>query len=315
MAYGGKCGSAGAVNANGNAAKNTEYSADGDVVRSLCVALVQHRAVKDIALNTAAAVKFIREAKSGGADMVLFPECFLTSYYAPRICGSGLPDGEIVSSPEFCDWCRSALADDDAAIGEIRAVAAEEHTGVVITALAKGVSRPQNVAYVIDRDGKVILKYAKVHTCDFDWERFLESGDRFSVCTFDGINLGVMICYDREYPESARDLFLQGAELILVPNDCCLMRPRLAELSVAAMQNMCGVAMANPPGDGAGSSCAFDPEVWNAADAAQDNLIVSAGENYDGIIYARFNMADIRALRRREDMGKYRKPVAYRHLV
>ncbi len=36
-----------------------------------------------------------------------------------------------------------------------------------------------------------------------DWERFLEPGDSFPVCTLDGIGVGVMIYYDREYPESA----------------------------------------------------------------------------------------------------------------
>lgn len=72
-----------------------------------------------------------------------------------------------------------------------------------------------------------------------------------------------MICYDREYPESARELMLQGAELILVPNDCDNMRPRLRELSVRAIENMTGIAMANPPGPGAGRSCAYSPVAWD----------------------------------------------------
>ena len=77
----------------------------------------------------------------------------------------------------------------------------------------------------------MILQYAKVHTCDFADEACLESGDTFSVCDFHGVRLGVMICYDREYPESARLLMLKGAEIILVPNDCAAMAPRLNTLS------------------------------------------------------------------------------------
>ena len=42
------------------------------------------------------------------------------------------------------------------------------------------------------------------HTCDFADERDVESGKEFKVCDFEGIKLGIMICYDREYPESAR---------------------------------------------------------------------------------------------------------------
>lgn len=52
------------------------------------------------------------------------------------------------------------------------------------------------------------MKYSKVHTCDFADEACLESGSAFRVCDFDGIKIGIMICYDREYPESARILML-----------------------------------------------------------------------------------------------------------
>lgn len=58
------------------------------------------------------------------------------------------------------------------------------------------------------------MKYSKVHTCDFADERDVESGKEFKVCDFEGIKLGIMICYDREYPESARILMLKGAEII-----------------------------------------------------------------------------------------------------
>lgn len=76
----------------------------------------------------------------------------------------------------------------------------------------------------------------KVHTCDFADEACLESGSAFRVCDFDGIKIGIMICYDREYPESARILMLQGAEIILVPNDCGSMKPRLCALSTRAYE-------------------------------------------------------------------------------
>ena len=61
-------------------------------------------------------------------------------------------------------------------------------------------------------------------------ERNVESGKEFRVCDFEGIKLGIMICYDREYPESARILMLKGAEVILVPNDCGSMQPRILSL-------------------------------------------------------------------------------------
>ena len=155
-----------------------------------------------------------------------------------------------------------------------------------------------------------MIKYSKVHTCDFNWERNLECGDRFEVCQFDEVCIGVMIGYDREYPESARELMLQGAELILVPNDCDTMRPRLQELSVRAIENMVGIAMANPPGARAGRSCAFSPNIWYK----EDNTILIADEKVEGILYATFDIEELRNYRAIEDIGKYRKPDAYKHL-
>lgn len=191
-----------------------------------------------------------------------------------------------------------------------RALARELSIGIVITGFTAGKQRPRNSAFVIGREGEILMQYNKVHTCDFSLEQYLESGERFSVCHFDGVCLGVMICYDREYPESARELALQGAELILVPNDCDVMEPRLMELSVRAMENMVGVAMANPPGPGVGRSCAYSPMVWDG-----DNTLLVAGEDSDGLVYATFDMDAILAYRRQEDLGKFRRPQAYKHLL
>lgn len=283
-------------------------------MKKLKAALVQYDAkMPDKEQNTTTAVKLIREASQNGADLVLFPECFLTSYTAPDICEKLLPVQEIENCPEFIKWCEDALAEEEEYFVRIANLAAELNIGVIITGFSKGKRYPQNTAWVIDRDGKVILKYSKVHTCDFDWERYLESGDAFPVCRFDGITMGCMICYDREYPESARELMLSGAELIMHPNCCGGMPPRLKELSVRAMENMVGIAMANPPARGMGKSCAFSPVVWTKE--GMDNTIFVGDELEETIYYVTFDMDEIRAYREREDLGKYRKPKAYKKLV
>lgn len=288
-------------------------------MKNLKVAMVQYNADQpDIAHNTEIALKYIKEAKKKGADIVLFPEAFLSSYHCPAICEKLLPDfppiEEIKDHSEFIKWYSDAITKDEPHMGQIRRLAKELKIGVVITAFSKGSEYPKNTAWIINSDGEIILEYSKVHTCDFWWERYLESGDHFSVCEFDGVKLGVMICYDREYPESARELMLQGAEIILVPNDCGTMKPRLRELSVRAMENMVGIAMANPPGDDGGRSCAYTPIVWDEQGRALDNEMIVADEYFEGIVYADFDIEAIRAFREKEDMGKYRKPEAYLHL-
>lgn len=285
-------------------------------MKNLKVALVQYDTVEpDIALNTETAMNLICEASENGADLVLFPECFLTAYAAPDICEQLLPVEEIENEPEFAAWCENALTENNEHFVRIAGLAAELKVGVVITGFSKGIGYPRNTAWIIDRNGKVILKYSKVHTCDFDWERYLESGDSFPVCRFDGVTIGCMICYDREYPESARELMLNGAELILHPNSCGSMPPRLRELSVRAMENMVGIAMANPPSKGMGNSCAFTPMVWGEDGEPLDNTLFVGDELSETIYYVDFDMERIRTYREREDLGKYRKPKTYKRLV
>ena len=100
---------------------------------------------------------------------------------------------------------------------------------------------------------------------------------------FGGVKLGIMICYDREYPESARILMLKGAEIILVPNDCESMTPRVQALSTRAYENMCGVAMANPGGRNAGQSCAFSPICWDENGECIDNTLLLADAETEGL--------------------------------
>ena len=195
------------------------------------VAILQKRAINaQIDKNIESIIMAMKEASEKHADILLLPECFITGYDLPMSY-------------------EKSIADDDIGIAQICESAKKYKIGVVLTAFTKGNKQPQNSAFVINKSGNVLMKYSKVHTCDFADERNIESGKEFKVCDFEGIQLGIMICYDREYPESARILMLKGAEVILVPNDCGSMQPRIRALSTRAYENMVAVAMANPNGD------------------------------------------------------------------
>ena len=134
----------------------------------------------------------------------------------------------------------------------------------MLTGLFSGKKAPRNTALLIDRTGNILLRYDKVHTCDFSMELCWKTEKIFLSASLMG-KIGLMICFDREFPESACILMLNGAEIILVPNACDMNPARLSQLSTRAMENMVGVAMANYPSDpsldrqGWGQSCAFDP--------------------------------------------------------
>ena len=280
------------------------------------IAIVQEkRDPYDCKINTQKGLNIVRKAKKYGADIVLFPECWITGYEFPKVDKS-LPIEEIVQLPEYKEWSKLALKDNSKYVKSFCDIAMKLNIGIVITGYTKGKNRPRNTAFVIDKKGNIIMKYSKVHTCDFASEKMLESGDNFYVCEFDGIKIGIMICYDREYPESARVLMLKGAEIILVPNDCGTMPARVQTLSTRAYENMTGVVMANVPGENVGCSCAFSPIVWDKDGNPIDNTIVLADDMNEDIYIAEYDIAELRNYRSREMMGNtFRKIKAYSKLL
>ena len=251
----------------------------------------------NIRKNVDTIINYMKEAAMNNADILLLPECFVTGY-------------ELPTTYEKC------LSDNDEVIKSICKSAKETNIGVVLTSFTKGKKQPQNMAFVISKNGEILMKYSKVHTCDFADEKDVEAGKEFKVCDYDGTKIGVMICYDREYPESARVLMLKGAEIILVPNDCGAMKPRVQALSTRAYENMVGVAMANANGVNAGCSCAYSPICWDENGECVDNTILLADDCSEGIFYAEFDMDKIRNYRSREMMGNtFRKVQAYEELL
>lgn len=265
---------------------------------SFKIAVLQKRALnREPSKNVDVIISNMERAAENHADLLLLPECFLTGYELP------------ITNEE-------ALASDSEWLGQLCDAARRLQAGVVATALTKGRAKPQNSAFLINKDGKILMKYSKVHTCDFSDESCLESGDEFRVCDFHGVKIGIMICYDREYPESARVLMLKGAEIILVPNDCGAMKPRVQALSTRAYENMVGVVMANPNGENAGNSCAFSPVCWDGDGVCVDNTIFLADDMTEGLFYADFDLEALRAYRESEMMGNtFRKVKAYRELL
>ena len=262
------------------------------------VAILQKRAIHaQIDKNIESIIMAMKEASENQADILLLPECFITGYDLPMSY-------------------EKSIADDDLRIAKICENAKKYKVGVVLTAFTKGNKQPQNSAFVIDKSGNILMKYSKVHTCDKKKKKNVESGKEFKVCDFEGTQLGIMICYDREYPESARILMLKGAEVILVPNDCGSMQPRVSALSTRAYENMVAVAMANPNGDNAGCSCAFNPICWDRNGNCVDNTVLLADDKTEGILYAEFDMEAIREYRNREMLGNtFRKVEAYSQLL
>jgi len=87
---------------------------------------------------------------------------------------------------------------------------------IPILALIDGVVR--NVAVVFDRKGRVLGRYTKVHTIENEEDYGTVPGDAWPVFKVAGARVGIQICHDNSFPESARCLALNGAEVIFWPH-------------------------------------------------------------------------------------------------
>lgn len=272
---------------------------------NLKIALLQIAPGKTLEENLEKGISYCRKAKERGADLALFPEMWSNGY---RIYGRPVEEWKAEAIPVNSDF-----------VTAFGSVAKELNMAVGITLLEKYENGPRNSLVLFDRFGEQKFLYAKVHTCDFDVERNLTPGENFYVTTLDTacgeVQVGAMICYDREFPESARILMLKGAELILVPNACPMEINRLSQLRARAYENMTAIATCNYPEtvpDCNGGSSVFDGVAYLPdLECSRDTCILQA-DGQEGIYLAELDLEQLRDYRRNEVHGNaYRHPKKY----
>jgi predicted amidohydrolase len=302
----------------------------------LRVALLQMApAGADQEANAAKGERFCRQAKAMGADIALFPEMWNIGYqgYAeqkdepehnlwrnPTLWAEGEDSLWETSRAARERWQAQAIPREGPWVGRFRKLARELEMAIGVTYLEEWSGAPRNTITLIDRYGADALTFAKVHTCAFSlMEAALTPGDGFPVADLDtalgSVRVGSMICYDREFPESARLLMLGGAELVLVPNACEMERHRIRQLATRAVENMFAVSLTNyaAPNEN-GHSMAFDPIAFDER-GSRETLVIEAGEA-EGVYLASFDLDAIRDYRRREAWADaFRRPGLYGRLT
>ena len=248
------------------------------------------------------------KAKDMGADIALFPEMWSDGYYLPQ------EEGAVDNL---------AIAEDSEFIVSFCSLAKELQMAIGITFLEKSEQKPLNSIILFDRNGEQRLHYSKVHICAFADEKVLSSGDDFYVTDLDigrgTVKIGSMICFDREFPESARILMLKGAEVILAPNACPMEINRLAALRTRAYENKVAIATCNYPKgqpDCNGHSTLFDGVAWLRDEPGVRDMCTLEAPEEEGIYLAEIDMDMLRDYREHEVMGEYyRHPEKYGILI
>ena len=229
-------------------------------------------------------------------DVLVLPEMFLTGYNIGAQAVAELAqaqDGDAAQQvAELAKTCKTAIVygyPERSADGQI-----------------------YNSVQLIDAQGQRLLNYRKTHLFgELDHALFSPGANAFPVVELNGWKLGLLICYDLEFPENTRRLALAGAELILVPTANMAPYDFVAEVTVRsrAFENQCYVAYAN--------YCGHEGEIHycgKSSIAAPNGQQIALAEQHEALIVATLEHALLADAKAGNHYLNDRRPELYREL-
>lgn len=171
------------------------------------MAAVQMYCNRPVEENLAAAERLVRKAASGGAQVVLLPELFETRYFCQE--------------RNYDSYHLATTVSENAAVKRFQKVAGELEIVLPVSFFEREGNVTYNSVAMIDADGSVLGVYRKTHIPDdhFYQEKFYFTPGNTGFRVWDTRygRIGVGICWDQWFPETARCMALMGAELLLYP--------------------------------------------------------------------------------------------------
>lgn len=171
------------------------------------VAAIQMRCYPEVEKSLVAAEKMVRKAAAQGANIILLPELFAREYFCQQ------------RRYDFYDYAMPVAEDPAVQMG--MRLAKELQVVLPISFYEKDINRLYNSVACIDADGELLGVYRKTHIPDdhFYQEKFYFSpGDSgFRVFNTKYGVIGIGICWDQWFPETARCMAVQGAEILFYP--------------------------------------------------------------------------------------------------
>jgi N-carbamoylputrescine amidase len=274
------------------------------------VAAIQMACSPDRDANLAHAIASARDAAGQGAQIILLPELFETPYFCKD------------QDPQHFDLARPR--DGNPALRALAALAAELQIVLPVSFFERAGRAHFNSLVVIDADGRELGLYRKSHIPDgpgYQEKFYFTPGDTgFRVWPTRFGALGVAICWDQWFPEAARALALQGAELLLYPTAIGSepQDPRLDSsghwqrvMQGHAAANVMPVIAANRIGREIGHT--VEVTFYGSSFIADPTgaLLASAGRDQAQILLADFDLAAIAAQRRAWGLFRDRRPDLY----
>jgi len=285
-------------------------------MRQVKVAALQFSCSRDVQENINKAEKMVREAADNDANIILLPELFERQYFCQE---------------KRYDYYDYALPlEKNPAVNRFKEVAKELGVVIPVSFYERDIDRLFNTVAMIDADGSVLGIYRKTHIPDdhFYQEKFyFTPGDTgFKVFDTRFGCIGVGICWDQWFPETARCMAVQGAEMLLYPTAIgsepildvdssghwrrVMQGHAAANLMPVVAANRIGVETVEPCKENAGQSSSLDFYGCSfIADATGD--IIASAKQEETILYGEFDLDALKEDRLSWGLFRDRRPETY----
>ena len=290
-------------------------------MRKITVAAVQMRCEKDRQANLKKAEKMIRKAAEAGANVILLPELFEREYFCQQRCY------------EFYQYAEETNVNAAVQMG-IR-LAKELEVVLPISFYEKDVNNLYNSIACIDADGKILGVYRKTHIPDdhyYQEKFYFTPGDSgFQVFRTKFGTIGVGICWDQWFPETARCMALEGAELLFYPTaigsepilECdsmphwrrCMQGHAASNLIPVIAANRIGVETVEPSAENGGQSSSLN--FYGSSFVADETgeLLETAARDKEEILMQSFDLDELQQKRLEWGLFRDRRPECYHKIT
>jgi N-carbamoylputrescine amidase len=277
------------------------------------VAALQMSMSEDKNANIIKASDLVREAAFNGANIILLPELFSSLYFCKDM------------DDVYFTW--ASPLQNNSLIEHFSHISKELNVVLLVSYFEKAQTDYFNSLVVINADGKVMDNYRKTHIPDgpgYEEKFYFKAGDTgFKVYNTAFGKIGVGICWDQWFCETARDLTLQGAEIIFYPT-AIGSEPEIkldskehwqrVQMGHAAT-NTVPVVVANRIGTEVGKSCALTFYGSSFITDYTGAKIAEASRDKEEIIYAAFDLEENQKQREYWGLLRDRKPHMYKRLT
>ena len=286
-------------------------------MRKVTVAAIQMQCSKVVEENISKADQMVRQAAAQGANIILLPELFERPYFCQE------------RRYEYYAYAKPVMEND--AVLHFMEVAKELHVVLPISFYEKDGNVLYNSIAIIDADGTMLGVYRKTHIPDDHYYQekfyFTPGNTGFRVWNTAFGKIGVGICWDQWFPETARAMAVKGAEILLYPTaigsepilECdsmphwrrCMQGHAGSNLMPVMAANRIGEETVTPCEENGGQSSSLVFYGSSFITDATGELVVSASRDKEEVLVATFDLDAIAADRLSWGIFRDRRPDRY----